>query len=204
MGNDTEEQVSFTLRLSKDIRDKLLILSAAKNKSLNSYIQNLLDVHLLESGVVGSHIVSLTGRSFEVVFEPATNTFDHAGYFSLRELRFDKTRARYKFGLAEELADDWGISKKNATEAVKLIGLALLAFYNKKHEIDRLSWLSNVVPSDRDGDRLLFQEDVGNVASIQEFLDCLRQNQWQDKLVEEHAQSQDIRLGRRTEAALYR
>lgn len=194
-----EELVSFTLRIPKATRDKLLVQAESKGKSLNSYIQTLLDTNLIESGYVGNHLVSISGRSFEIVFEPATdisNCFDPAGFFYLRELKFGKTRARYRFGLSEDLSEDWNVSKEARAQTVKAIGLALIAFYNKSIEIDCLSWPNPYVRKEYDGSRLLEASDVAPIGSVAEFLELLRQNKWTDPLVTAEKQSQDIRRGR--------
>ena len=198
MAKIEEEQVSFTLRLSKNIRDQLIVQSEGKGKSLNAYIQTLLESHLIESGFFGTHLVSLSGRSFEVVFQAddIKDRFDAVGFFFLRELRFDKTRARYMIGLAEELAEDWSIKKEGRTEAIKAIGLALLAFYNRTCEIDRLSWPNPSGQNDFDGFRLLTAQDVAPINSLPEFLERLRKNEWQDRLLGETTESQDVRRGR--------
>ena len=205
MAANEDEQVSFTLRLPKSVRDQLIVQSEGKGKSLNSYIQTLIEAHLIESGFFGNHLVSLSGRSFEVAFQAddIKNRFDVVGFFALRELRFDKARAHFMLGLSEDLAEDWNIKKGARTEAVKALGLALLAFYNRNFEIDRISWPNPSGQSDFDGFRLLTANDVAPISSLPEFLDCLRKNQWQDRLLTEKDESQDFRKGRRP-ADLYR
>jgi len=194
-----DEQISFTLRLPKSIRDQLMVQSESKGKSLNSYLQSLIESHLIESGFSSNHLVSLSGRSFEVVYQPddIKNRFDAVGFFALRELRFDKTRARYMIGLSEDLAEDWNIKKESRVEAIKALGLALLAFYNRSFEIDCLSWPNPSERSDFDGFRLLTANDIAPIGSLPEFLDKLRTNQWVDRQITKKDHSQDIRRGRK-------
>lgn len=205
MSKAEEEQISFTLRLPKSVRDQLLVQSESKGRSLNAYLQNLIESHLIESGFFGSHLVSRSGRSFETIYQAddIKDRFDAVGFFGLRELRFDKLRARYMIGLSEDLAEDWNIKKNVRSEAVKALGLALLAFYNRNFEIDRLSWPNPSGQSDFDGFRLLTANDVAPISSLPEFLEYLRTNQWIDRQLIEREQSQDIRKGRKP-SDLYR
>jgi hypothetical protein len=156
-----------------------------------------LEGFLVESGFVGNNLVSRSGRSFQIVFQqddiPAQRN-GVMGFFHLRELKFSKSRAYYMIGLDQNLVEDWKI--ENAIDAVEQVGVALLHFYNRKFEIDRLRWPHPAGIQEYDGYRILSWNDVGRAQSLNEFLDFLRTNSWTDLLVQEADQSQDIRRGR--------
>jgi hypothetical protein len=192
----SEEQVNFTLRLPKSLRDHLLAQSDQKSRSLNSHIQAILENHLVATGIKGNHLVSRSGRSFEVLFEKGDSKTDLLGTFLLRELKYEKHRARYIIGLAEDLTDDWHINKSVRDETIKSLGLALLNHYNELHEIDRLSWPHPHGRTDYDGFRLLEAKDVMPASSLAHFLELLAEDKWRDSEISEKEQSQDFRRGR--------
>jgi len=204
MEADKEQIASFTVRLPEGLRKQLIVQASAKNRSLNSHIQSVLEGHLVESGFAGHKLISRSGRTFEIVFstDDIPDRRDGImGFFQLNELKFDKQRAYYMIGLNHSLIRDWKIEHKE--ECLEQFGVALLHFYNRQMEIDHLRWTHPVPGQDYDGYKVFSWKDVAPAGSFNEFLDLLRMNQWSDPLAEDSDKSQDIRLGRNL-ADLYR
>lgn len=203
MSDEKDQITSFTLRLPEVLRNQLVVQASAKRRSLNSHIQSILEGHLVESGFAGHKLVSQSGRTFEVVFQADDIPGQRdgvMGYFYLKEIKFAKERAHFMIGLEQDLVEDWHLD--NPVEAIEQIGLALLQFYNRRFEIDHIKWPHPKGIQDYDGYRLLGWSDVQGVHGLNHFLDLLRTNAWEDKLVQDGEKSQDIRRGRNP-AALY-
>lgn len=193
-----DEVASFTLRLPETLRQQLIVQAEGKQRSLNSHIQAILEGHIVESGFAGHHLISKSGRSFEIVFREDDIPQQRngvMGFFFLRELKFDQERAYYMIGLDHAVVRDWKL-RQRPVEAIEQIGLALLNFYNRHFEIDQLQWPHPVPNQDFDGYRVFSWKDFEPAESLNEFLDLLRKNQWKDRLLTDAGNSQDLRRGR--------
>jgi plasmid stability protein len=205
MDNSKDPVASFTLRLPESLRQKITLQAASKSRSLNSHIQSILEMHLVESGFAGNKLVSRSGRTFEVRFEPYEITDFRGGakgVFCLRELKFEKDRARYIIGIDQPVLEDWRLENDRLT-ALENFGLALLNHYNQRIEIDYLKWPHPTPGETFDGYRFFESRDVAQAQTFNHFLDLVRTNAWGDRLVQNAGNSQDLRRGR-NESDLFR
>ncbi len=171
-----------------------------KGISFNAHVLRVLEIHLMNSGFGPMSLTSTSGRLFQLRCEPYLDNVDETTWaFFVDEPKFEKERAYYFIGIGRTILRDWQITDKATVS--KEVGLALLAYYNRKGmEVDRLTWKQYPGP-DNDNRRVLQVAEVPE--NLQEFLDLLMTDKWVDKFVEQDERSQDIRRGR-PESALYR
>ena len=154
----------------------------------------------MNSGFGPTSLASNSGRLFQIRCEPYLDNVDETTWaFFVDEPKFEKERAYYLIGIGRTILRDWQVKDKATVS--KEVGLALLAYYNRKgYEIDRLVFKQYPGP-DNDGRRVLQVAEVPE--TLEEFFDQLMNDKWVDKFVEQDEKGQDIRRGR-PESALYR
>jgi hypothetical protein len=195
-----EKTTNISIRIPDDYRKRLQLQADKKGISFNAHILRVLEIHLMSSGFGPTSLTSASGRLFQIRCEPYLDNIDETTLaFFIDEPRFEKERAYYLIGIGRTIMRDWQINDKPTV--AKEVGLALLAYYNRRGmELDRLFWKQYPGP-DNDNRRVLQVAEVPE--TLQEFLDVLMSEKWTDKFVEQDQQSQDIRRGR-PESALYR
>ena len=195
-----EKTTNISIRIPDEYRKRLQVQADKKGISFNAHMLRVLEIHLMNSGFGPTSLTSSSGRLFQIRCEPYLDNIDETTWaFFIDEPRFEKERAYYLIGIGRTILRDWQVKDKLTVS--KEVGLALLAYYNRKGmEIDRLMWNQYPGPDD-DGRRVLQVAEVPE--TMQEFLDLLLAEKWQDKFVSQDEKSQDIRRGR-PDSALYR
>lgn len=195
-----EKTANISIRIPDEYRKRLQIQADKKGISFNAHVLRVLEIHLMNSGFGPMSLTSTSGRLFQLRCEPYLDNVDETTWaFFVDEPKFEKERAYYFIGIGRTILRDWQITDKATVS--KEVGLALLAYYNRKGmEVDRLTWKQYPGP-DNDNRRVLQVAEVPE--NLQEFLDLLMTDKWVDKFVEQDERSQDIRRGR-PESALYR
>ena len=196
MGDKTS---NISIRIPDDYRKRLQLQADKKGVSLNGHLLRVLEIHLMNSGFGPPSLTSPSGRLFQLRCEPYLDNVDETTWaFFVDEPKYEKERAYYLIGIGRTILRDWQIQDKATVS--KEVGLALLSFYNRTMEIDRLSFSQYPGP-DNDGRRVLQVAEVPE--TLQEYFDLLTAGKWTDKFVSQDEKSQDIRRGR-PESALYR
>jgi hypothetical protein len=194
-----EKTSNISIRIPDDYRKRLQLQADRKGVSLNAHLLRVLEIHLMNSGFGPTSLTSPSGRLFQLRCEPYLDNVDETTWaFLIDEPRYEKERAYYLIGIGRTVLRDWQIQDKSTTS--KEVGLALLNFYNRTMEIDRLAFSQYPGP-DNDGRRILQVAEVPE--TLQEYFDLLSAGNWVDKFVRQDEKSQDIRRGR-PESALYR
>lgn len=195
-----EKTTNISIRIPDEYRKRLQLQADKKAISFNAHIARILEIHLMSSGFGPQSLTSASGRLFQIRAEPYLDNVDETSWaFFIDEPKFEKERAYYVLGIGRTILRDWQVKDKATVS--REVGLALLAFYNRKGmEIDRLVW--NQYPSpDNDNRRVLQVAEVPE--TLEELFDNLMNEKWTDKFVVQDELSQDIRRGR-PESALYR
>lgn len=195
-----EKTTNISIRIPDEYRKRLQLQADKKAISFNAHIARILEIHLMNSGFGPTSLTSASGRLFQIRAEPYLDNIDETSWaFFIDEPKFEKERAYYVLGIGRTLLRDWQVKDKATVS--KEVGLALLAFYNRKGmEIDRLVWNQYPTP-DNDNRRVLQVSEVPE--TLEELLDNLMNEKWTDKFVLQDELSQDIRRGRPA-SALYR
>jgi hypothetical protein len=154
----------------------------------------------MNSGFGPTSLTSTSGRLFQIRCEPYLDNVDETSWaFFIEEPKYEKERAYFIIGIGRTILRDWQVKDKATVS--KEVGLALLRYYNHRGmELDKLAWNQYPGP-DNDGRRVLQVNEVPE--TLEQLLDLLTADKWEDKFVEQTQQSQDIRRGR-PESALYR
>jgi len=154
----------------------------------------------MNSGFGPTSLASTSGRLFQIRCEPYIDNVDETTWaYFIDEPKYEKERAYYTIGIGRTILRDWQVKDKSTVS--KEVGLALLAYYNRKGmDVDRLFFNQYPGP-DNDGRRILQVAEVPE--TLEQFLDLLMTDSWTDKYVEQSDKSQDLRRGR-PESALYR
>jgi len=205
-GRVDEKSKNLTLRLPDEFHRQLAAQASRQGLTLNGLLVGIVNRHLLESGYAPGVIKSLSGRLFEINFEPIADTYDDyfCGRFDIFENHplYNKRRAHYIIGVSRSL-----IGQADPYDVVKDIGLGLLNSYNRRGlEIDQIAWQrgpkdpSSPSPTMKDNWRYIGSSTTKNIS---EFLVSLARNHWKDELLVATGQSQDIRCNLRTETDLY-
>jgi hypothetical protein len=200
MREDKQRTTNISVRIPEEYRKRLQLQADKKGVSFNAHMLRVLEIHLMSSGFGPTSVTSTSGRLFEIRTEPYVDTVDETTWaFFIDEPKFEKERAYYLIGIGRTVLRDWQVKDKATVS--KEIGLAMLSFYNRKGmEIDKLVWSQYPGP-DNDGRRVLQVAEVPE--TLEQFLDLLMTDKWNDKFIEQVEKSQDIRRGR-PESALYR
>ncbi|HEY9681623.1 MAG TPA: hypothetical protein V6C86_08575 [Oculatellaceae cyanobacterium] len=195
-----EKTTNISIRIPDEYRKRLQVQADKKAVSFNAHILRVLEIHLMSCGFGPTSVTSVSGRLFQIRCEPYLDNVDETTWaFFIDEPKYEKERAYYLIGIGRTILRDWQVTDKSTVS--KEVGLALLAYYNRKGlEIDRLTWNQYPGP-DNDGRRVLQVAEVPE--TFTEFLDLLAADKWTDKFVSQDERSQDIRRGR-PESALYR
>lgn len=195
-----EKTTNISIRIPDEYRKRLQVQADKKAVSFNAHILRVLEIHLMSCGFGPTSVTSVSGRLFQIRCEPYLDNVDETTWaFFIDEPKYEKERAYYLIGIGRTILRDWQVTDKSTVS--KEVGLALLAYYNRKGlEIDRLTWNQYPGP-DNDGRRVLQVAEVPE--TFTEFLDLLATDKWTDKFVSQDERSQDIRRGR-PESALYR
>lgn len=195
-----EKTTNISIRIPDEYRKRLQVQADKKAVSFNAHILRVLEIHLMSCGFGPTSVTSVSGRLFQIRCEPYLDNVDETTWaYFIDEPKYEKERAYYLIGIGRTILRDWQVTDKSTVS--KEVGLALLAYYNRKGlEIDRLTWNQYPGP-DNDGRRVLQVAEVPE--TFTEFLDLLATDKWTDKFVSQDERSQDIRRGR-PESALYR
>lgn len=195
-----EKTTNISLRIPDEYRKRLQLQADKKGVSFNAHVLRVLEIHLMNSGFGPTSLTSNSGRLFQIRCEPYLDNVEETTWvYFIDEPKYEKERAYYLIGIGRTILRDWQVKDKATVS--REVGLALLAYYNRKGlEIDRLQWNQYPGP-DNDARRVLQVAEVPE--TLQEFLDLLLQEKWQDKFVSQDDKSQDIRRGR-PESALFR
>lgn len=195
-----EKTTNISIRIPEDYRKRLQLQADKKGQSLNAHILRVLEIHLMNSGFGPTSLTSTSGRLFQIRCEPYLDNVDETSWaFFIEEPKYEKERAYFIIGIGRTILRDWQVKDKATVS--KEVGLALLRFYNHRGmELDKLAWNQYPGP-DNDGRRVLQVNEVPE--TLEQLLDLLTADKWEDKFVEQTQQSQDIRRGR-PESALYR
>ncbi|HEY9755226.1 MAG TPA: hypothetical protein V6C97_08695 [Oculatellaceae cyanobacterium] len=195
-----EKTTNISIRIPDEYRKRLQVQADKKAVSFNAHILRVLEIHLMSCGFGPTSVTSVSGRLFQIRCEPYLDNIDETTWaYFIDEPKYEKERAYYLIGIGRTILRDWQVTDKSTVS--KEVGLALLAYYNRKGlEIDRLTWNQYPGP-DNDGRRVLQVAEVPE--TFTEFLDLLATDKWTDKFVSQDERSQDIRRGR-PESALYR
>lgn len=195
-----EKTTNISIRIPEDYRKRLQLQADKKGQSLNAHILRVLEIHLMNSGFGPTSLTSTSGRLFQIRCEPYLDNVDETSWaFFIEEPKYEKERAYFIIGIGRTILRDWQVKDKATVS--KEVGLALLRFYNHRGmELDKLAWNQYPGP-DNDGRRVLQVNEVPE--TLEQLLELLTADKWEDKFVEQTQQSQDIRRGR-PESALYR
>jgi hypothetical protein len=196
---DKLKTTNFTLRLPEEYRKRLQLQADKKGISVNAHVLRVLEIHLMHSGFGPPSVTSnMSGRLFEIRSELVVDNVEETTFaFFIDEPKFEKERAYYLIGVGRTALRDWNVKDKQTV--AKEVGLSLLNFYNRAGlEIDRLKW--SQFP-DNDGRRILQASEVPE--TLEEFLDKLLTDSWNDGFVQQTEKSQDIRRGR-VESSLFK
>lgn len=195
-----EKTTNISIRIPDEYRKRLQLQADKKAISFNAHILRVLEIHLMNSGFGPTSLASTSGRLFQIRCEPYIDNVDETTWaYFIDEPKYEKERAYYTIGIGRTILRDWQVKDKATVS--KEVGLALLAYYNRKGmDVDRLFFNQYPGP-DNDGRRILQVADVPE--TLEQFLDLLMTDNWTDKYVEQSDKSQDLRRGR-PESALYR
>ena len=196
----SEKTSNVSIRIPDEYRKRLQLQADKKGISFNAHIMRVIEIHLMNSGFGPTSLTSNSGRLFQIRCEPYLDNVDETTWaFFIDEPKYEKERAYCFIGIGRTILRDWQV--KDKAQVSKEVGLALLAYYNRKgFEIYRLVWKQYPGP-DNDNRRVLQVAEVPE--TLEEFLEQLMNDKWVDKFVEQDEKSQDIRRGR-PESALYR
>lgn len=203
-----KEQKNLTFRLPDDYHRQLYDQAERQGLTMNAHLMNIVSRHLQESGYFPNVLKSASGRLFEIEVENIPHGTHSTRYFCARfditeiHALYKKRRAKYVFGLANEL-----IQGSEPYQAVKDLGFALLHFYNRGLlEIDQLAWQPGVTdpnaprPNQDDNWRYI---GLGTTSNLAKFFMILGKNQWKDPQLILTGESQDLRYKLRSEDDLY-
>jgi hypothetical protein len=195
-----EKTTNVSIRIPDEYRKRLQVQADKKGISFNAHVLRVLEIHLMGSGFGPTSLTSASGRLFQIRYEPYIDNVDETSWaFFVDEPKFEKERAYYVLGIGRTILRDWQVKDKATVS--KEVGLALLSYYNRIGiELDRLTWTQYQGP-ESDGRRVLQVAEVPE--TLEEFLDVLMNEKWNDQYVKADERSQDIRRGR-PESALYR
>ncbi|MDX2105060.1 MAG: hypothetical protein SFY67_01540 [Candidatus Melainabacteria bacterium] len=195
-----EKTTNISIRIPDEYRKRLQLQADKKAISFNAHILRVLEIHLMNSGFGPTSLASTSGRLFQIRCEPYIDNVDETTWaYFIDEPKYEKERAYYTIGIGRTILRDWQVKDKATVS--KEVGLALLAYYNRKGmDVDRLFFNQYPGP-DNDGRRILQVAEVPE--TLEQFLDLLMTDNWIDKYVEQSDKSQDLRRGR-PESALYR
>lgn len=195
-----EKTTNISIRIPDEYRKRLQLQADKKAISFNAHILRVLEIHLMNSGFGPTSLASTSGRLFQIRCEPYIDNVDETTWaYFIDEPKYEKERAYYTIGIGRTILRDWQVKDKATVS--KEVGLALLAYYNRKGmDVDRLFFNQYPGP-DNDGRRILQVAEVPE--TLEQFLDLLMTDSWTDKYVEQSDKSQDLRRGR-PESALYR
>lgn len=195
-----EKTTNISIRIPDEYRKRLQLQADKKAISFNAHILRVLEIHLMNSGFGPTSLASISGRLFQIRCEPYIDNVDETTWaYFIDEPKYEKERAYYTIGIGRTILRDWQVKDKATVS--KEVGLALLAYYNRKGmDVDRLFFNQYPGP-DNDGRRILQVAEVPE--TLEQFLDLLMTDSWTDKYVEQSDKSQDLRRGR-PESALYR
>ncbi len=195
-----EKTTNISIRIPDEYRKRLQLQADKKAISFNAHILRVLEIHLMNSGFGPTSLASTSGRLFQIRCEPYIDNVDETTWaYFIDEPKYEKERAYYTIGIGRTILRDWQVKDKSTVS--KEVGLALLAYYNRKGmDVDRLFFNQYPGP-DNDGRRILQVAEVPE--TLEQFLDLLMTDSWTDKYVEQSDKSQDLRRGR-PESALYR
>lgn len=195
-----EKTTNLSIRIPEEYRKRLQLQADKKAISLNAHILRVLEIHLMNSGFGPPSLTSSSGRLFQIRAELFLDNIDETTWaFFIDEPKYEKERAYYLIGIGRTILRDWQVKDKATVS--KEVGMALLAYYNRRGmEIDRLVW-NQYSTQDADNKRILQVAEVPE--NLDELFDSLLQDKWVDKFVKQDELSQDIRRGR-PESSLYR
>ncbi len=178
--------VTYTLRLTENLKSRLERSACNRNLSLNQLILEIIDRHYQAAGFAQGSTIMVHGRPLEIRVKHVTSHPPGMPmcFFYLDDPSRERELACYSFGFSTQFMRQLNIIENTPYEAIAELGMALLHYYSRNgYDITRLEWCQLPTVTNR---RILQVQDTKTttgayIRSLEQFMTALLEGLWVDR-----------------------